>query len=236
VSPVIEHGRADTPQSLFELLVIHGVSLGAYAHQLNLHGGRFYDGAARIALQRQPGEEIVAGVVRQKREHRFARRRAIDLRALACPRQRMQVPAALDVRDRQQLGPVQDRDVRALARLLRNLPKVGLCVFTEFEPGDRALPQLDQPRSQPVCPFRSLLDEPVRLEHHEQPVHRALVQSKLPRDIGRGQIGFRIGDRLQYRDGSIEHLNPITGRRRLEPFSTCRRGLIHGAMIAGFPF
>ena len=66
-------------------------------------------------------------------------------------------------------------------------------------------------------------------------MHRALVQSKLPRDIGRGQIGFRIGDRLQHRDGSIEHLNPITGRRRLEPFSTCRRGLIHRAMIAGFP-
>ena len=110
--------------------------------------------------------------------------------------------------------------MRALACLIRERAQMRLGVFAELEPGDRALPQLDQPRAQAVGPFRAFLDEAVRLEHDEQPVHRALVQAKLPRDVGGRQIRFGIGDRLQYRYGSIEHLHPVAGRRRL---GTCLR-------------
>jgi hypothetical protein len=117
--------------------------------------------------------------------------------------------------------------VRAFARLLGERSQMRLGVFGELEAGDRAFAQFDQPRPQSVRPLGAFLDEPVRLEHDQEPVHRALVQTKLPGDVGGRQIRLGICDRLQYGYGAIEHLHPITGRRWLGTCFARRRRFNH---------
>ena len=89
-------------------------------------------------------EEIVACVCGKECEHRFACGGAMNLGAQPRPRERLQVPPPLDVRDGQQLGPVQDRHVSAFARLVGKIAQVRRGVFAELEPRDRALAQLDE--------------------------------------------------------------------------------------------
>ena len=119
---MVEDGRAHAAQPFFEFLIVGRKACAAHAHQLHLQGRRLHDGARRVALQRQPRDQIIACVCRQERQHGLARRRAMDLGALPCARQRLQLPAAFDVRDRQHLGIAQDRHVCALAGLVRNRP------------------------------------------------------------------------------------------------------------------
>ena len=229
---MIEDGSADAAKPCFELLIVYRIAGSADAQQLEFDRRWLHDGVRRISLQRQLGDEIVARVFGQERQHGFSSRCAVNQGLLSRSRQRLQAPPAFDVRDRQHVDAAQDGHVRAFAGLACQRSQKRDGPFAELQSGDGTIAELDQARPKAVGSLGASLDEAIVLEHNQQPVNGALVQLKLSGDVCGGEVDVRIGHALQHGNGAIEDLYPVTrgGRVGAKQFGASEGGFWHGAL------
>jgi len=171
--------------------------------------------------------EVFAKKMHDSFENRFADTGRVQRDAATELHQDAHHLAALDLRDENRLGAIEDRKVRRLAGLLHQPAHVNVTLPDEItigqEPG--AHRECLKP-DVPVAEIARLVDVTHFLERREQPVRRRRRKLDALRDVGQRDSGFGSRQRLEDVEAAREalHLRGDAARLRRRSPAAWRRG------------